>query len=127
MVMIRIQNYIAYKFIIKVVVFDSLSTINLMYFFVYKKLFLCSFIVKMKSSSWFLGIVFFLFLLSLAWSRLMLFFTLAALRVSFSWSPYFQGPVSGSFRASYNCSYTQLSKKSLDCLFSTKTLLATHC
>lgn len=52
--MIRIQNYIAYKFIIKVVVFDSLSTINLMYFFLFIKNYSSAlFIVKMKTSSWF--------------------------------------------------------------------------
>lgn len=53
-VVTRIQNDIPYKFVIKVVVFYSLSTINLMYFSLFIKNYSPALItVKMKTSSWF--------------------------------------------------------------------------
>ena len=55
MVMVtRTQNDIPYKFTIKVVAFDSLSVINLMYFFLFLKNYsLALVIVKMETSCWF--------------------------------------------------------------------------
>ena len=51
---IQEENDIPYKFVIKVVVFYSLSTINLMYFSLFIKNYSPALItVKMKTSSWF--------------------------------------------------------------------------